>query len=155
VRGSVGDIVSVIPPSFPGVEFTSVPSPLNCGLDGLVPQRQAWNGIMWDPLVEHFGFRVNHRGDSTTTGRTRVTTIHGVNFSLDTVSGSISSAVLLVSEYPGSLDGLVGVVERHGSGSRSFERSSSSRADRGLAEAGDEGRHFGRMREGPLGRKTD
>lgn len=109
--GSIGDIVSVIPPSFPGVEITSIPCLLDSRLDRLISLWQTRDRIMGDGLVEDLRFRMKHRGYPSRTNRTRVTSIHGVNFSFNAMTSGISSAIFLVCENTSSLDGLVGVVE--------------------------------------------
>jgi hypothetical protein len=59
---------------------------------------------------------MEHGGYSATTNSTRITSIHGVNFSFNAMTSSISSAILLVPKYPGRFDRLVGIVEGHGRG---------------------------------------
>ena len=113
--------MSVIPPSFPGIKITPVPSPLDGRLDRLVTLRQAWNRIMVCPLGEHLGFGMGYGRYTSTTNRTRVTSIHGVNFSFNAMTSSISSAIFLVSKYPGCFDCLVGIIKGHAGGRmRSF-----------------------------------
>jgi len=69
----------------------------------------------------YFRFRMKHGWYTSTTNRTRVTSIHGMNFSFNAMTSSISSAIFLVSKYPGRFDRLVGVVQGHGGGrTRSF-----------------------------------
>ena len=68
------------------------------------------------PLGEQFGFGMEHSGYASTTNSTRITSIHGVNFSLNAMSSSISSAIFLVPKYPRRFDCLVGIVQGHGGG---------------------------------------
>jgi hypothetical protein len=66
------------------------------------------------PLGEQFGFGMEHSGYASTTNSTRITSIHGVNFSLNAMSSSISSAIFLVPKYPSRFDCLVGIIKGHG-----------------------------------------
>ena len=72
---------------------------------------------MIGPFGKHFRFGMKHGWYSSTTNRTRVTSIHGVNFSFNAMTSSISSAIFLVSKYPGRFDRLVGIIKGHGGGS--------------------------------------
>lgn len=141
----VGDVMSVIPPSFPGVEITSIPSPLDGRLDRLVTLRQARDKIMVCPLGEHLGFGMGYGRHTSTTNRTRVTSIHCVNFSLNAVSSSKSPTIFLVPKYPGRFDCLVGVVQGHGRSKWGFGGFGDSGS--GAFRIGDRGRGRGRGRE--------
>ena len=149
--GSVGDIMSIIPPSFPGIEITSVPSPLNGRLNRLVSLWQARNGIMIRSLGKYFRFGMKHGWYSSTTNRTRVTSIHGVNFSFNAMTSSISSAIFLVPKYPGRFDCLVGIIKGHGGGrTGSFGEFGGSGS--GAFRIGGRGREAGHYGDGNGGR---
>jgi len=149
--GTVGDIMSVIPPSFPGIKVTSVPSPLNGRLDRLVSLRQARNRIMIGPLGKHFRFGMKHGRYTSTTNRTRVTSIHGVNFSFNAMTSSISSAIFLVSKYPGRFDCLVGIIKGHG-GRRTRRFGGFGGSGSGAFRVGGRGREAGHYSYGNEGR---
>ena len=149
--GSVGDVMSVIPPSFPGIKITSVPSPLDGRLDRLVTLRQARDRIMVCPLGEHLGFGMGYGRHTSTTNRTRVTSIHGMNFSFNAMTSSISSTIFLVPKYPGRFDRLVGIIKGHGGGrTRSFGEFGGSGS--GAFRIGGRGREAGHYGDGNGGR---
>lgn len=118
--GSVGDVMSVIPPSFPGIKITPVPSPLDGRLNRLVTLRQTRDGIMVCPLGEHLGFGMGYGRYTSATNRTRVTSIHGVNFSFNAMASGESPAIFLIPKYPGRFDCLVGAVQGHGRSKRGY-----------------------------------